>query len=109
MLEELYDNFYKFNRSEVLHFRKLDQQRKISKENKVSRPIKYTKSRDSSPSFKNAHKQINNINSDGCGPPENWEKKFRPSQLENRKKTFNAGRDYQNPRGGYTSQGRGRG
>jgi hypothetical protein len=27
-LEELYDNFQKFSRSEVLHFRKLGQQRK---------------------------------------------------------------------------------
>jgi hypothetical protein len=33
-LEELYDNFQKFSRSEVLPFRKLDQQRKVPNENK---------------------------------------------------------------------------
>jgi hypothetical protein len=35
-LEELYDNFYKFNMSEVLHFCKLDQKRKVPKENEAS-------------------------------------------------------------------------
>jgi hypothetical protein len=43
-LEELYDNFQKFSRSEVLHFRKLGQQRKIINENEGSRPAKYSKS-----------------------------------------------------------------
>jgi hypothetical protein len=71
ILEELYDNFRKFNRSEVLHFRKLDQQRKVPKDNEASRPTKYSKSRDSSMSFDNAHKQIHYIDSDGRGLPEN--------------------------------------
>jgi hypothetical protein len=46
-LEELYDNFQNFNRSKVLHFHKLDQQRKVPKENEGSRPTKYSKSRES--------------------------------------------------------------
>jgi hypothetical protein len=37
-LEELYDNFEKFSGSEVLHFHKLDQQRKVPKENDSSSP-----------------------------------------------------------------------
>jgi hypothetical protein len=39
-LEELYDNFRMFSRFDVLHFRKLGQQRKIINENKSSRPTK---------------------------------------------------------------------
>jgi hypothetical protein len=39
-LEELYDNFQKFSRSEVLHFRKLEQQRKVPKESENPRPAK---------------------------------------------------------------------
>jgi hypothetical protein len=36
-LEELCDEFHKFSRAEVLHFRKLGQQRKSTSENKSSR------------------------------------------------------------------------
>jgi hypothetical protein len=35
-------------------------------------------------SFNNAHKQIHNIDLDGCGPLENWEKNFGPPQLRNK-------------------------
>jgi hypothetical protein len=68
-LEELYDNFQKFSRIEVLHFCKLDKQRKVPKENEVSRPTKYNKGRESTMNFGTSHKQIHNIDSDGCGPP----------------------------------------
>jgi ribosomal protein L32E len=81
MLEELYDNFQKFSRSEVQHFHKLDQQWKVPKENECSRPTKYSKSRGSTMNFDTSHKQIHNIDSDGCGPPENWEKNFGPLHL----------------------------
>jgi hypothetical protein len=43
ILEELYKEFQKFSRAEVLHFRKLGQQRKALNENKSSRPFKYSK------------------------------------------------------------------
>jgi hypothetical protein len=55
-LEKLYDNFHKFSRSEILHFHKLDQQRKVPNENDASRPTNYTKSRESTMGFDNAHK-----------------------------------------------------
>jgi UDP-2,3-diacylglucosamine pyrophosphatase LpxH len=42
-LQELYDNFQKFSKSEVLHFQKLEQQRKVMKENEASRPTRYNK------------------------------------------------------------------
>jgi hypothetical protein len=35
---ELYEDFTKFNKSEVLHFRKLEQQRKAPKHDEASRP-----------------------------------------------------------------------
>jgi hypothetical protein len=40
-LEELYEEFWKFSRAEVLHFRKLGQQRKSASKNESSRPFKY--------------------------------------------------------------------
>jgi hypothetical protein len=64
--KELYDNFQKFSRSEVLHFRKLGQQRKTINENEGSWPAKYSKSRESTLSFNTTHKQAHNIDSDGC-------------------------------------------
>jgi hypothetical protein len=48
-------------------------------------------------SFDNAHKLIHNIDSDGCGPPENCEKNFGPSQLENRNMAFDTRKDYHHP------------
>jgi hypothetical protein len=87
----------------VLHFHKLDQQRKVPKENKASRPTQYSKSRESTMSFNTPHKQIHNIDSDGCGPPENWKKNYGPPQLKSRSRTFDTKRDYHHPRGGYTS------
>jgi hypothetical protein len=85
----------------VLHFRKLDKQRKVPKENESSRPTKYSKSRESIMNFDTPHKQIHNIDSDGCGPSENWEKNFGPPQPEGRNMTFDPKRDYHNPRGDY--------
>jgi hypothetical protein len=77
-LEELYEEFQKFSRAEVLYFRKLGQQRKSASENKSSRPFKYNKSKEGHSSFDTSHRQVHSIDSDRCGPPENWEKNFRP-------------------------------
>jgi hypothetical protein len=70
-LEELYDNFRKFNKSEVLYFHKLEQQRNVPKENEASRPTKYNRGRENTTSFINTTKQIHNIDFDVCGPPKN--------------------------------------
>jgi hypothetical protein len=64
---ELYEQFTKFNKSEIQHFRKLEQQRKVSKADEAPRP-RHNESQCSYP------KSVHNINSDGCGPPENWRK-----------------------------------
>jgi hypothetical protein len=77
-MEELYEEFQKFSRAEVLHFRKLGQQRKVANDNKSSRPFKYSKDKEGAPTFDATHKQVHRIKSDGCVPPENWEKNFRP-------------------------------
>jgi hypothetical protein len=55
----------------VLHFRKLDQQRKVPKLNEASRPSRYNNSRESTMMFNSAHKQIHKIDSDRSGQPEN--------------------------------------
>jgi hypothetical protein len=73
-LEELYEEFQKFSRAEVLHFRKLGQKRKSTSENESTRPFKYNKSKEGHPSFDASHRQVHSIDSDGCRPLENWEK-----------------------------------
>jgi hypothetical protein len=85
MLEELYKELQKFSREEVLHFCKLGQQRKTTSENESSRPYKY------------------NIDSDGCGPLENWEKNFRLMWQENKNEAYDPRREHQQTRGGYSS------
>jgi hypothetical protein len=77
-LEVLYEEFWRFNRAEVLLFHKLGQKRKSASENESSRPFKYSKRKEGHLSFDTSHKQVHNIDLDGCGPPENWEKIFRP-------------------------------
>jgi hypothetical protein len=76
-LLELYEQFTKFSKSEVQHFCKLEQLRKVAKSYKTTIP-RYNDSQCNYP------KPVHNIDSDGCGPPENWEKNFRgPSQERN--------------------------
>jgi hypothetical protein len=53
-------------------------------ENETSRPTRYNKGRQNTTNFDNTIKHINNIDSDGCGPPENLEKIFGPPQSEHR-------------------------
>jgi hypothetical protein len=59
----------KFSKSEIQHFRKLEQQRKTSKLDEALRPH-YNKNQNNHP------RHVHNINSDGCGPLENWEKNY---------------------------------
>jgi hypothetical protein len=108
-LKALYKEFQKFSRSEVSHYRKLDQQRKVTSENKSSRSFKYSKGREGATCFDVAHKQVHNIDSDGCGPQENWDKYFRPPWQENESRPYEPRRDHQQSRGAYSSRGRGRG
>jgi hypothetical protein len=70
-LDELYEEFRTFNKAEVLHFRKLAQQRKAANENESPRPFKYNKGKDGTPNFDATHKQVHSIDLDGCGPLEN--------------------------------------
>jgi hypothetical protein len=50
-------------------------------------------------------KHVNNINSDGCGPPENKEKNFGPPPQEMKERSSNYRRDHYNQRGGMSSRG----
>jgi hypothetical protein len=61
---KLYEQFTKFNKSEVQHFRKLEQQRKVAKPDEATRP-RYSDNQH------NYLKLVHSIDSDGYGPPEN--------------------------------------
>jgi hypothetical protein len=65
----LYEQFMKFSKSETHHFCKLEQQRKVSKPDEDPKP-QYNENQ------RSYSKPAHNIDSDGCGPPENWEKNF---------------------------------
>jgi hypothetical protein len=107
MLEELYDNFHKFSKSEVLHFHKLEQQRKVLKENEASRPTKYN--RGTPWALTKQPSKFTSLTPMDAPPPENWKKKFDPPQLENRNRVFDTIKEYHQLSGGYTSRGRGHG
>jgi hypothetical protein len=69
---ELYEDFTKFSKSEALHLRKLEQQRKAPKDEEALGPTRYSNNQCIYP------KQVHNIDSDGYGPPKNWKKIFGP-------------------------------
>jgi hypothetical protein len=62
---ELYDQFTKFSKSEIQHFNKLEQQRKVPKSDEAPRP-RYNDNQ------RNYLKPVHNIDSDDRGPLENW-------------------------------------
>jgi hypothetical protein len=64
---KLYDQFAKFSKSEIQHFHKLEQQRKVAKLDEASRPCHNDKQQ-------NYPKPVHNIDSDGHEPPKNWQR-----------------------------------
>jgi hypothetical protein len=100
---ELYEQFTKFSKSEVQHFRKLEQQRKTPKQDEAPRPPRYNDNQCSYP------KPVHNINSDICRPLENWDKNFRPPPQERSQSTFHQGPNQYHQRGGAPGRGHGRG
>jgi hypothetical protein len=70
-------NFVKFSKSEVLHFRKIEHQRKAPKHDEASRPACYNDT-----GQHNYPKHVNIIDSDGCGPSKNCEKNIGPPSQE---------------------------
>jgi hypothetical protein len=79
---ELYKQFAKFSKMEVSYFHKLVQQRKAPKNDEASRPARYNDNQCGYP------KLVHNIDSDGCGPPEDWEKNFGPPPQERNQRAF---------------------
>jgi hypothetical protein len=55
------------------------------------------------------HTQVHSIDTDRCGPLENWEKNFRPLRPESERRTYDPRGDHSQTRGGYTNRGCGRG
>jgi hypothetical protein len=92
-LEELYEELYQFSRAEILHFHRPVQQRKSTNGSESYRPFKYTRNKEGTSSFDIPHRQVHNIDSDGCGPPRNWDINFRPPQIESKNRTHDPRRD----------------
>jgi hypothetical protein len=82
---ELYEQFAKFSKSEALHFRKLEKQRKAPKNDEATRPTRYNDNQCGYP------KLVHNIDSDGYGPPEDWEKNFGTPPQERNQRAFDLG------------------
>jgi hypothetical protein len=72
---EHYEQFAKFSKSEIQHFHKLEQQRKIF------RPDEAPSSRQNEIQ-RNYPKPVHSIDSDGCRSPENWEKNYGTSSQQ---------------------------
>jgi hypothetical protein len=102
-ITELYENFAKISKSDVLHFRKLEQQRKVPKHDKSSRPACYNDNRP----YNNYPKHVKNIDSDGCGPLKIWKKNFGPPPQEGKETAFDHRADNYSQRGGMSSRDRG--
>jgi hypothetical protein len=58
----------KNSKSELLHFRKLEQQRKSTTENEASRLTRYNRGRVSTNNCDSTPKHVNDIDFDSCGP-----------------------------------------
>jgi hypothetical protein len=78
---ELYDQFAKLSKSEIQHFHKLEQQRKVAKPNKAARTC-----------YNNNHcnylKLVHNISSDGDGVSKSWNKDYKGPLQQIHSKTF---------------------
>jgi hypothetical protein len=99
---KLYEQFAKFSKSDVQHFRKLKQQRKTSKQDEAPRPLRYNDSHHNYP------KPVHNIDSDGCEPPENWGKNIGQPLQERNPRTFDQRFTHYNQRGSTPNPGHGR-
>jgi hypothetical protein len=78
---KLYEQFAKFSKSRIQHFRKLEQKRKNSKPDEAPRP-RHNESQRSYP------RPMHSIFSDGCGPPKNWEKNYGTPSQQTNQRTF---------------------
>jgi hypothetical protein len=99
---KLYDQFAKFSKSEIQHFHKLEQQRKVAKLDEASRPCHNDKQQ-------NYPKPVHNIDSDGHEPPKNWHKSYGGPLQERVPITFDQRSSQYNQWGGALNCGRGRG
>jgi hypothetical protein len=78
---KLYDEFAKFSKSEVQHFCKLEQQRKVAKLDEAPR-VHYGDNQC------NYLKPVHSIGSDGYKPLENWNKNFGGPPRQTDSRTF---------------------
>jgi hypothetical protein len=74
-VSKVYEQFAKFSKSEIQHFHKLEQQRKISRPDEAPRSQQNEIQR-------SYPKPVHSIDSDGHGPPENWENNYGTSSQQ---------------------------
>jgi hypothetical protein len=55
------------------------------------------------------HRQVHSIDTNGCGPPENWGKNFRTLRPEVESKTYDPRGDHSQARGSYANRDHGKG
>jgi hypothetical protein len=99
---ELYDQFAKLNKTEIQHFRKLEQQRKVAKPDEASRPCY-------DDSHRNYLKPVHNIGPDSNEASENWNKGYREPLHHSDFRTLNQRPPQSNQQDGASNKGRGRG
>jgi hypothetical protein len=102
IVSKLYEQFTKFSKSEIHHFHKLEQQRKVSKPDEAPRSC-YNENQCNCP------KPVHNIDSDGCRSPDNWEKNFVTPPQERHLRTSDQRFNQYSQRGGLANHGHGRG
>jgi hypothetical protein len=97
-VSELYDQFAKFNKYEVQHFRKLEQQRKVSKSDEALRN-RYGDNQCNYP------RPVHNIGPNGDIPLENWGKNSGGPPLQRDPRTFDQISPQYNQRGRASNRG----
>jgi hypothetical protein len=90
---EPYDQFAKFSKSEILHFQKLEQERKVAKPDEAPRPC-HSDSHHSYP------KPVHNIGHDSDGASKNWNKGYREPSHHSDSGTLNQRLPQSNQQGG---------
>jgi hypothetical protein len=81
-VSKLYNQFAKFSKSEIQHFHKLEQQRKLAKPDKAPRP-RY------GDSHRSYLKLVHNIGPDSDGASDNWNKGYREPSHHSDSRTLN--------------------
>jgi hypothetical protein len=98
IVPELYNQFAKFSKSVIQHYRKLEQQQKAAKPDEAPR-VRYGDNQSNYP------KSVHSIGSEGGGSSESWNKNSRGPSQQIDSGTFNQRSPQSNQRGGALNHG----